>query len=54
MTSPIWEVLLPAEIDPAGPELLSDIATTIGIDNYDDRAALLDDVDRFNAIVTRT
>ncbi|THE65982.1 hydroxyacid dehydrogenase [Salinadaptatus halalkaliphilus] len=48
-----WEVLLPAEIDPAGPELLSEFASTRRIDEYADRDALLADVQRFDAIITR-
>ncbi|WP_436347108.1 hydroxyacid dehydrogenase [Natronorubrum sp. FCH18a] len=53
MNSSDWEVLLPAEIDPVGPESLSDIAATVSIDEYDDREALLEDASRFEAVITR-
>lgn len=48
-----WEVLLPATIDASGPESIEEIATFTGLDEYDDRAALLADVDRFDAIIVR-
>lgn len=48
-----WTVLLPADIHPAGPESLADIATTVGRDEYETRAQLLADADRFDAVITR-
>jgi D-3-phosphoglycerate dehydrogenase len=48
-----WTVLLPETIDPAGPESIRDIATFTHIDEYDDRAALLADVGRYDAVVVR-
>lgn len=53
MPSPQWNVLLPATIDPAGPQLLSDIASTTHIDEFGDRDALLANADRFDAVITR-
>jgi D-3-phosphoglycerate dehydrogenase / 2-oxoglutarate reductase len=54
MASTTWELLLPAEIAPSGPERISEFTTTTSIDEYEDRDALLKDVDRFDAIITRT
>ncbi|APW97791.1 hydroxyacid dehydrogenase [Halobiforma lacisalsi AJ5] len=54
MSDTTWELLLPAEIDPAGPERVSEFTATTSIDEYEDRDALLEDVDRFDAIITRT
>lgn len=48
-----WQVLLPRLIDDAGPESISDIATFTSLADYEDREALLDDVDRFDAIIAR-
>lgn len=53
MESSTWEILLPAELDPAGPNELEDITNSTYIDEYDDRSALLKDADRFDAIITR-
>ncbi|MFC6765688.1 NAD(P)-dependent oxidoreductase [Natrinema soli] len=49
-----WTVLLPAEIHPAGPESIADIATTVSRGEYETRANLLADADRFDAVITRT
>ncbi|QCS42494.1 NAD(P)-dependent oxidoreductase [Natrinema versiforme] len=49
-----WTVLLPAEIHPAGPKSIADIATTVSRDEYETRAQLLADADRFDAVITRT
>ncbi|SEV86369.1 NAD(P)-dependent oxidoreductase [Natrinema salifodinae] len=54
MATDEWTVLLPERIHPAGPESIADIATTVRRDEYDDRAALLADADRFDAVITRT
>jgi phosphoglycerate dehydrogenase-like enzyme len=50
-----WHVLLPNESDihPAGPDSLADIAAVSRYGDYEDRAALLADADRFDAIVER-
>ncbi|SEP88666.1 hydroxyacid dehydrogenase [Natrinema salaciae] len=48
-----WTVLLPAEIHPAGPESIADIATTVSRDEYETREQLLADADRFDAVITR-
>lgn len=49
-----WNVLLPPTIDPTGPDSLSDIATCVSRAEYDDEDALLADIDRYDAIITRT
>ena len=48
-----WCVLLPAHIHPAGPDALADVATYVTYDEYESRAALLADADRFDAVVYR-
>lgn len=53
MTGESWNVLLPPTIDPSGPDAVADIATFTSMDEYENRSALLDDVDRFDAIVVR-
>lgn len=49
-----WNVLLPPTIDPVGPDSIDDIATFVNRDEYDDDEALLKDIDRYDAIITRT
>ena len=49
-----WNVLLPPTIDPVGPESLADIATCTSRAAYADEDALVADIDRYDAIVTRT
>ena len=49
-----WEVLLPAAIDPAGPESLADIAHCTGMDEYENTDAALADIGRYDAVVCRT
>lgn len=49
-----WNVLLPAQIDPAGPESITDFAEFTSIDHYADRQELLTDVGKFDAIIVRT
>lgn len=49
-----WNVLLPPTIDPVGPDSLADIAAYKSRAEYDDEDALLRDVDRYDAIITRT
>lgn len=48
-----WNVLLPSEIDQSGPESIADFATCTGIDEYDSEAAALDDIGRYDAVITR-
>ena len=52
--SSTWTVLLPPTIDPAGPESLGDIATCTSRAVYADEDALVADIDRYDAIITRT
>lgn len=49
-----WAVLLPAEIHPAGPESIADVARFTRADEYPDRAAMFDDLARFDAVVLRS
>lgn len=48
-----WEILLPKDIDPSGPESIADFATCTGMDEYDSEAAALDDIDRYDAVIVR-
>ncbi len=48
-----WEVLVPVEIDPAGPESIADFATCTGMDEYDSYDAALDDIDSYDAAIVR-
>jgi hypothetical protein len=48
-----WEVLVPVEIDPAGPESIADFATCTGMDEYDSHEAALGDIDSYDAAVVR-
>jgi D-3-phosphoglycerate dehydrogenase len=48
-----WNVLLPAHIDPSGPESLSDFARCTGIDEYESVDAALDEIGRYDAVITR-
>lgn len=52
MTTP-WEILLPVQIDPAGPESLSDFATCTSMDSYEDYNDALDDIARYDAVIVR-
>lgn len=54
MSTPTWDVLLPPEIDSAGPNAIRDIATFTTRDTYDTTTALRADIDRYDAIITRT
>lgn len=49
----MWDVLLPMEIDPAGPESISDIASCTGMDEYGSYDAALDAIDEYDAIIVR-
>ncbi len=48
-----WEVLLPEQIDPSGPDSISDFARCTGMDGYDSREAALDAIDRYDAVIVR-
>ncbi|WP_318567719.1 hydroxyacid dehydrogenase [Salinigranum marinum] len=48
-----WEVLLPEEIDPSGPESIADFARCTGMDEYDSVTDALADVGRYDAVVVR-
>lgn len=54
MTGYDWNVLLTEGIDSAGLESLNDIAEITTASEYEDRASLRADVDRFDAILVRT
>jgi D-3-phosphoglycerate dehydrogenase len=49
-----WEVLLPPEIDPSGPESIADIARCTGMDEYESVTAALEDIARYDAVIVRT
>ncbi|MDS0281423.1 hydroxyacid dehydrogenase [Haloarcula onubensis] len=48
-----WNVLVPRQIDPSGPESIADFAACTGMDEYDSVDAALDDIDRYDAVVVR-
>jgi len=48
-----WQILCPPEIDPAGPESISDFATTTGMDEYDTIDAALADIAAYDAVIVR-
>ena len=48
-----WEVLVPVEIDPVGPESIADFATCTGIDEYESYERALDDIDSYDAAIVR-
>ncbi|MXR51005.1 hydroxyacid dehydrogenase [Halovenus sp. WSH3] len=48
-----WEVLVPMEIDPVGPESIADFATCTGMAEYGSHEAALEDIDRYDAAVVR-
>lgn len=48
-----WNVLLPTEIDPSGPDSIADFATCTGMDEYDDSEAALRDIDGYDAVIVR-
>jgi D-3-phosphoglycerate dehydrogenase len=49
----IWNVLLPPQIDPSGPESIADIARCTGMDEYDSVEDALEDIGRYDAVVVR-
>ena len=48
-----WEVLLPKEIDPSGPESITDFARCTGMDEYSSSDDVLDDIGRYDAVILR-
>jgi D-3-phosphoglycerate dehydrogenase len=48
-----WQILLPPQIDPAGPESISDFATCTGMDEYDSVDDALDDIAKYDAVIVR-
>lgn len=54
MTDSKWQVLLPKTIDPVGPESIASFCSFTGLDEYEDRDKLLEEVGRFDAIILRT
>lgn len=48
-----WEILVPEEIDPAGPESIEDFATCTGMEAYEDHDAALDDIGRYEGVIVR-
>jgi D-3-phosphoglycerate dehydrogenase len=48
-----WNVLVPEQIDPSGPESIADFATCTGMDEYDSVDAALDDIARYDAVIVR-
>jgi len=48
-----WNVLLPKEIDPSGPESISDFADCTGMDEYESYDDALDDIGRYDAVIVR-
>lgn len=48
-----WEVLVPTQIDPSGPESIADFAQCTGMDEYESVEDALDDIDRYDAVIVR-
>lgn len=48
-----WEVLVPMEIDPTGPDSISDFASCTGMDEYGSHEAAVADIGRYDAVVVR-
>jgi D-3-phosphoglycerate dehydrogenase len=48
-----WDVLLPMEIDPSGPESMSEFARCTGMDEYGSYDAALEDIGRYDAVIVR-
>ena len=48
-----WNVLLPREIDPSGPDSISDFADCTGMDEYDSYDDALADIGRYDAVIVR-
>lgn len=48
-----WHILLPPQIDPAGPSSVSDFAECTGMDEYESVDAALDDIATYDAVIVR-
>ncbi len=48
-----WNVLVPEQIDPSGPESIADFADCTGMDEYDSVDAALDDIGSYDAVIVR-
>ncbi|MFW6434909.1 MAG: hydroxyacid dehydrogenase [Halovenus sp.] len=48
-----WEVLLPIQIDPSGPESISDFAQCTSMDEYGSYTSALDDIETYDAVIVR-
>lgn len=48
-----WNVLVPEDIDPSGPESITDFATYTGMDEYPSVADAIDDIARYDAVIMR-
>jgi len=48
-----WNVLLPRQIGPSGPESITDFAQCTSMADYDSDEAALDDIGRYDAIIFR-
>jgi len=48
-----WQILLPPQIDPAGPSSIADFAECTGMDEYDSVEAALDDIAKYDAVIVR-
>jgi D-3-phosphoglycerate dehydrogenase len=51
--SETWNVLVPEQIDPSGPESITDFAECTDGDEYDGVADALDDIARYDAVIVR-
>ncbi len=52
--SPAWQVLVPEQIDPAGPAALADVARCTSMAEYDTVADALTDLPRYDGVIVRT
>ena len=48
-----WQILLPPQIDPAGPSSITDFAECTGMDEYESVDAAFDDIARYDAVIVR-
>lgn len=48
-----WEVLVPMEIDPVGPESIADFANCTSMAEYGSHETALADIDRYDAVIVR-
>jgi len=48
-----WQILLPTQIDPAGPSSIADFAVCTGMDEYDSVDAALADIAKYDAVIVR-